>query len=194
MSEFGKKILDVDGECLYYKNFLQNRDLLPSIIAGITWEQHTIKLFGKEHLQPRKIAWMADPNINYSYSKTTLKRQAWTPKVKLIKERVEDYTDTQFNGVLLNYYENGNHSMGWHADNEPELGEKPMIASISLGATRKFKLKHRTKDLKVDCDLESGSLLIMKGETQKYWLHALPKTKKVNSPRLNLTFRFIKEL
>ena len=115
----------------------------------------------------------------------------WTPELLSLKEIIELKTGEKFNSCLLNLYHNGNEGMGWHSDNEKELGEHPVIASLSLGAARKFLLKHNQTKQKIAIILESGSLLLMKGETQEKWIHSLPKTKIIQKPRINLTFRFI---
>jgi alkylated DNA repair dioxygenase AlkB len=169
--------------------------LLAELTTTIAWRQEPIKLFGKEIMQPRLTAWHGDPTARYAYSGLALEPQPWTPTLHHLRQQVEAATQTQFNSVLLNFYRSGQDSMGWHADNEPELGPTPAIASVSLGATRRFRLRPRNPEVivheTVTMELLSGSLLLMRGTTQQHWLHAVPKTTRPTAPRLNLTFRMI---
>ncbi len=143
-------------------------------------------------MQPRLTAWYGDPDKKYSYSGITMAPTNWTTPLMAIKSRVDDCAGVQFNSVLLNYYRDGKDSMGWHRDNEKELGLNPVIASVTFGASRNFQLRHyRDKKSLVQVSLQHGSLLLMKGATQHFWEHQLPKTTKVMSPRLNMTFRVI---
>jgi alkylated DNA repair dioxygenase AlkB len=168
-------------------------ELLAELTATITWKHEAIRLFGKEVLQPRLTAWHGDPGATYRYSGLQLSPQPWTPALQALRQQVQVATGAQFNSVLLNLYRTGQDSMGWHADDEPELGPRPVIASVSLGATRSFRLRPRdpriTPHPPISLQLSSGSLLVMRGTTQQAWLHALPKTTRVQEPRLNLTFR-----
>ncbi|MBW3130339.1 MULTISPECIES: alpha-ketoglutarate-dependent dioxygenase AlkB family protein [Hymenobacter] len=161
----------------------------------IAWRQEAIRLYGREVLQPRLTAWHGDPAATYRYSGLQLTPQPWTPALQKLRGQVETATGTAFNSVLLNLYRYGQDSMGWHADDEPELGPAPVIASLSLGATRRFRLRPRdareTPHAPVSLDLSSGSLLVMRGPTQQHWLHAVPKTARPTDARLNLTFRLI---
>ncbi|TGE15646.1 alpha-ketoglutarate-dependent dioxygenase AlkB family protein [Hymenobacter elongatus] len=170
-------------------------DLLAELTTSIGWRQEPIKLFGKEVLQPRLTAWHGDPAARYSYSGLAWEPQPWTPALQALRVQVEAAAATSFNSVLLNLYRAGQDSMGWHADNEKELGPAPVIASVSLGATRRFRLKPRdaarTRHEPVSLELPAGSLLLMRGGTQQHWLHAVPKTAQPVGPRLNLTFRQI---
>lgn len=170
--------------------------LLTELTETIPWKHEAIRLFGKDVLQPRLTAWHGDAGATYRYSGLQLTPQPWTPALQQLRERVEAAAGTRFNSVLLNLYRTGQDSMGWHADNEPELGPRPVIASVSLGAVRTFRLKPRdpllTPHEPVSLVLPSGSLLIMSGLTQQNWLHALPKTTRVPDPRLNLTFRLVR--
>ena len=169
--------------------------LLAELTTTIAWRQEPIKLFGKEVLQPRLTAWHGDPAARYQYSGLALEPHPWTPALQQLRAQVEAATGTRFNSVLLNLYRSGQDSMGWHADNEPELGPAPVIASVSLGGTRRFRLKprdlQRTPHAPVSLELTAGSLLVMRGCTQRYWLHAVPKTARPAGPRLNLTFRAV---
>lgn len=159
----------------------------------IHWRQETIVLWGKEYLQPRLSAWYGDPHSRYAYSGVALTPLPWTATLLRIKDDIESITGHHFNSVLLNLYRDQHDSVGWHSDAEPELGKKPVIASLSLGATRTFKLRHRTrKELKpVSLDLQDGSLLVMAGTTQRFWQHAVPKERSACGRRINLTFRSI---
>jgi alkylated DNA repair dioxygenase AlkB len=184
-----------DAEIEYFPNFfneLEANSLLNEIIETTKWQQDEIKVFNKIHLQPRLTALYGNEGKPYSYSNITMKPHFWTPLLTKMKYHIEAETNTNFNAVLLNYYRNGNDSMGWHADNEKELGKNPIIASVSFGAERSFHLKHNSiKDLKQNITLEHGSLLIMKGQTQHFWKHQIPKTAKPIGGRVNLTFRRI---
>ncbi|MBO0360908.1 alpha-ketoglutarate-dependent dioxygenase AlkB [Hymenobacter sp. BT186] len=170
-------------------------ELLAELTTTIPWRHEPIKLFGKEVLQPRLTSWHGDPTARYAYSGLALDPQPWTPALLHLRQQVEAAAQTHFNSVLLNLYRTGQDSMGWHADDEPELGPAPVIASVSLGATRRFRLRPRNPQLiphaPVSLDLPTGSLLLMRGTTQQHWLHAVPKTARPTEPRLNLTFRLV---
>lgn len=180
---------------LYFQTDFLSREesieLYQYLIATMPWENQQITLFGKTFPSPRLEAFFATDGKSYGYSGNQLITNAFTPELFAIKERVENVANTEFNAVLVNYYRDGNDSNGWHADNEKELGNNPIIASVSLGETRRFDLKHNLLDLKKQFYLTAGSLLIMAGETQHFWKHQLPKSKKVTSGRINLTFRKI---
>lgn len=161
----------------------------------IDWQQDFITVFGKTYKQPRLTALYANNNLPYSYSNITMEPKIFTNTLVDIKHDIEAFSRHQFTTVLLNMYRNGNDSNGWHADNEKELGKNPQIASLSLGTPRTFHFKHRKlKDEKYKLILEHGSLLIMKGEMQHFWLHQIPKTKKEIGDRINLTFRTIEPI
>jgi alkylated DNA repair dioxygenase AlkB len=164
------------------------------LVDAVDWEQHEIRIGGRSIASPRLSAWYGDPGANYRYSGLSLEPRPWLPLIRELKAKVEGACGRPFNSVLLNLYRNGVDSMGWHSDDERELGERPVIASVSLGATRRFRLRHkkRTDVEPVVVDLEHGSLLIMRGETQRFWKHQLPKTRKVSESRLNLTFRSVR--
>jgi alkylated DNA repair dioxygenase AlkB len=157
------------------------------------WQQEIITLWGKQHLQPRLSAWYGDPGSSYSYSGVVLEPRPWTSTLLRIKSDVEEATGSRFNSVLLNFYRNGEDSVGWHSDAEPELGKCPVIASLSLGEARTFRLRHKSrKDLKpLLLELTDGSLLLMAGKTQHCWQHAIMKERDLRGPRVNLTFRTI---
>lgn len=161
-------------------------------IKDIPWQQDNITIFGKTHKQPRLTALYADNGLSYGYSNILMTPHPFTKELLQIKKDVEAETTHDFTTVLLNLYRNGNDSNGWHADNEKELGTNPTIASLSFGAPRLFHFKHRLiKDEKHKLILNPGSLLVMKGEMQQYWLHQIPKTKRGIGERINLTFRTI---
>ena len=168
---------------------------LQTLMTFIAWRQETIQLFGKAIQQPRLTAWYGDEGAIYTYSNLTNHPLPWTPELLAIKQRCEKISLATFNSVLLNYYRNGQDSMGWHQDNEPELGEHPVIASVNFGATRRFQLRHKKrKDLAtINIDLEHGSLLLMQGTTQEFWKHQVPKTTQAVGARINLTFRLIRQ-
>jgi len=157
----------------------------------LKWKQDPIILFGKSQLQPRLTALYG--NAAYSYSGIRMNPEPWTDDLIQIKNKLDAYCGTNFNVVLCNLYRDGKDSMGWHSDDEKELGSNPLIASVSFGATRKFQMKHKTDTSIsiINTELTNGSLLVMKGSTQHFWKHAVPKQKYVTEPRINLTFRKI---
>ncbi len=162
---------------------------LAALVDELPWSQHRVRLFGRELPAPRLSAWIGDPGAAYTYSRVRHEPLPWTPTLATLRERLQATTGSRFNSVLANRYRNGRDSMGWHADDEPELGERPLIASISLGAARVFQLKPRAGGRAQSITLIHGSLLLMGGDTQRLYLHALPKTARVLGERINLTFR-----
>lgn len=193
-----KQIPIEDGEVYYDSDFLsstESQHLFKQLEEEIDWQQDEIKLFGKKFLQPRLHAWYGDEGINYTYSGLSMQTKVWTAGLLRIKRKIEAVYTAAYNSVLLNLYRSGQDSMGWHSDDEPELGKNPIIASLSLGGIRRFHLKHK-KNKEIDSvrlDLSEGSLLIMAGETQHHWKHQISKTAKEVQPRINLTFRFVKD-
>jgi len=188
-----------DAEVLLDPSFLTPAEaaaLLTEFTETIPWRQEPITLFGKEVMQPRLTSWHGDSDACYQYSGLTLMPQPWTPALQQLRMQVESAAACSFNSVLLNLYRMGQDSMGWHADDEPELGLQPIIASISLGGQRNFRLKprdpQRTVHAPLTLPLHSGSLLLMRGTTQQHWLHAVPKTARAAEPRINLTFRHVR--
>lgn len=168
--------------------------LLVELQATIPWETHRIRIYGREVDSPRLSCWIGDEDATYVYSRTRFEPHPWTLALIALRARVEAACDTRFNSVLANLYRNGQDSMGWHSDNELELGPQPVIASLSLGAERRFRLKARRTDDGREVhaiELGHGSLLRMAGDTQRHYLHDLPKTSASVGPRLNLTFRQI---
>lgn len=193
----GENLLPSEGEVYLVENFLdedESKKFFDELLDSIDWHQDKIRMFGKVHLAPRLTAWYGDPGISYAYSGVQLKASGWTPALKAIKNRLEELSGESFNSVLLNLYRDGQDSMGWHADDEKELGLNPVIASISLGQERVFHLRNKKdKQLKVKIPLKNGSLLLMQGATQHHWQHQIPKTKKPQQERINLTFRKVIE-
>ncbi|MCU1453053.1 MAG: 2OG-Fe(II) oxygenase [Acidimicrobiales bacterium] len=164
--------------------------LLAELLDAVAWEQETIRIHGQAHPVPRLTAWYGDPGRPYAYSGITMTTHAWTAALCEVKAAVEAETGLGFNGALLNLYRSGRDSVAWHSDDERELGTAPIIASVSLGATRTFQLRHRSvRELRHQLDLPSGSLLVMRGPTQRHWRHQVPKTARPVGPRVNLTFR-----
>ena len=170
-----------------------HEDLMKRLAVELPLAQRTIRLWGKSMVQPRLIAWVAGDGLSYRYSGETLEPEPWTPLLSAIRRCVERACGHAFNSVLVNYYRDHNDSMGMHSDDETELGPRPIIASLSLGAERTFVMQHRfERNLpRVRLPLPSGSLLIMRGETQQQWKHGIPKQRKPCEPRMNLTFRTI---
>ncbi len=185
------------GEAFYYPEFFckeESGELFTGLLNNIPWKQEPIKIFGKEIMQPRLTAWYADKGVRYSYSGITMQPIVWTGVLSKIKSQVEQKSKYRFNSALLNLYRDGNDSMGWHRDNEKELGTNPVIASISFGETRKFQIRtYRKKENLISLELEHGSFLLMGGETQSYWEHRVPKTTKPIGQRINITFRNVLE-
>ena len=185
-----------DAEVIYYPHFFDKEEadtIYAELTNEIPWQQDDIRVFGKTHPQPRLTALFGNEGKPYSYSNIKMQPHPWNLLLQKIKSKVESVSDTNFTTVLLNQYRDGKDSNGWHADNEKELGINPVIASVSFGGERIFQLKHNSdKDHKKSIVLEHGSLLIMKGTTQHFWKHQIPKTAKPVEPRINLTFRVIK--
>lgn len=189
-------LLPRDGETYYFGIVLEQEEEQRSfqeLLEEVEWKHDEVMIFGKKMITARKTAWYGDKEFEYTYSKMTKKARLWIPQLLVLKQKVEQVTGLQFNSCLLNLYQSGEEGMSWHSDAEAELGKQPAIASVSLGARRKFVLKHKASAEKLELQLEPGSLLLMTGETQQHWLHRLPKTKKVMEPRINLTFRNIKK-
>lgn len=182
----------LEGEIEIFENvFPRPERYFDRLMEEVTWKHEAIKIFGKEVMQPRLTAWYGDAGVEYTYSGLKNSPIPWTSTLLDIKKQVESVVGHSFNSVLLNLYRDGNDSMGYHSDDEPELGAKPRIASLSFGAARRFNIKHKKTGELIKLDLEDNSLLIMKGEFQREWKHAIPKTKKEVGPRINLTFRKI---
>lgn len=191
-----KNWLPYDGEVHYFGCIMSSEKAAfyyNELLAKIEWKNDEAIIFGKHILTKRKVAWYGDNPFSYTYSNKTKTALPWTKTLLELKRLVEKETGETFNSCLLNLYHNGSEGMAWHSDGEKDLQKNGAIGSLSFGARRKFAFKHKDTKLKIDIYLDSGSLLIMKGQTQAYWQHRLPPTKKVNLPRINLTFRTIVE-
>ena len=191
---------DLDPEFFeYIPAFLPNREadrVFEQLWAGLEWSQREITLFGRRVLQPRLVAWYGDPEATYRYSGLTLDPLPWHPLLRRLKNRVEESSGYRFNSVLANAYRDGSDSMGWHSDDEKELGPEPLIASVSLGASRRFLLRPRNRGAgrppaSIALPLEHGSLLLMKGKSQQRFRHSLPRTRRRVGLRINLTYRLV---
>ncbi|MBP7370688.1 MAG: alpha-ketoglutarate-dependent dioxygenase AlkB [Arenimonas sp.] len=196
LHQTGLHTLPVQGAALSYDHQFISADqadaLLEQLIAQVPWQQAELKIYGRHVLTQRLTCWMGDKGASYVYSNTRFEPLPWISPVLEIKQRIESATGHRFNSVLLNYYRNGQDAMGWHCDDENELGMQPTIASLSLGAERRFLLRRKDKTEKsLAIELSHGSLLLMQGDTQKNYLHALPRTAKQIPARINLTFRKI---
>jgi alkylated DNA repair dioxygenase AlkB len=193
--EHGKPIKIENGEYIYIQNFYDKSTAdkyLKRLIEDIKWKQESMNMYGKQIPFPRLTSWYGDQDKPYSFSGITLQPHPWSPGLLKVKNDIEPKANVIFNSVLLNRYRDGNDSISWHTDAEKELGENPVIASVNFGAERKFQLKHKDTNERIDIVLQHGSLLIMQGELQHYWKHQIPKTKKPLGERVNLTFRVIK--
>ncbi len=181
----------------FYESFFSEKDcvfFMKELTQRIHWDQKAIRIFGKSVIEPRLTAWYGDAHAAYTYSGTKMTPRPWIKPLLEIKQRVEEKSDALFNSVLLNLYRNERDSMGMHSDDEKELGQQPVIASVSFGAKRRFVLKPRKENstkASLTYVLDSGSLLIMRGNTQRLWKHGIPKEAKPCGPRINLTFRKI---
>jgi alkylated DNA repair dioxygenase AlkB len=185
-------LLHQDGIALYYEKAIpedQIKQLFDELINNISWENERVVMFGKEIITKRKVAFYSDSSIAYTYSSRTKIGLPWNETLITLKNIVASITKEKYNACLLNLYHSGEEGMGWHSDDEKEIYPNSSIASLSLGAERKFSFKHKYSKETVSLLLGNGSLLEMKGAIQKYWLHALPKAKKIIAPRINLTFR-----
>ena len=184
-----------NGEYIYIPNFYEKAkadQYLKAFSENIQWKQESMNLYGKEIMFPRLTAWYGDSDKPYSFSGIKLDPNPWSQELLDVKSDIEPLSEVEFNSVLLNKYRDGNDSISWHTDAEKELGQNPIIASVNFGAERKFQLRHISSRERIDIVLKHGSLLIMKGELQHFWQHQVPKTKKVLTERINLTFRVIK--
>lgn len=193
-----KRRIDLeDADLIYWPAFIRQPEadaLLKELQSNLAWRQDHIRMYGKEVKIPRLQAWYGDKDAVYTYSGLTMTPLPWTQTLLDIRKRCETACNTRFNSVLANLYRDGQDGMGWHADNEPELGANPVIASVSFGEARDFDFRHIISGKKYRLPLAHGSLLIMAGETQKYWQHGITKRRKSLGPRVNLTFRMIHSL
>ncbi len=185
-------LLPRDGEAYYYGNILDAATAamyFDKCVSELSWEHDRAFIYGKEIVTKRKMAWYADDPVAYTYSGYTKMALVWPDFLRETKQRVESHCGEVFNSCLCNFYSSGEEGMSWHSDAEKDLVENGVIGALTLGGERKFSFKHKATGESVSLTLEHGSLLIMKGTTQKNWLHSLPKTKKDIDPRLSLTFR-----
>jgi len=193
-TEIIKNILPFDGVSNYHGVVLDKNQCdfyYQELLTKINFKNDEVIIFGKKILTKRKVAWYGDLEYSYTYSKVTKTANIWTKELLELKKIVEYKSKETYNSCLLNLYHSGDEGMGYHSDNEKMLKKNGAIASLSLGAERKFSFKHKETKQKIDIILERGSLLVMKDTTQTNWMHRLPPTKKVNTPRINLTFRTI---
>jgi alkylated DNA repair dioxygenase AlkB len=167
----------------------ESREIYNRLLLEQNWPDSRYYYAGRIFVLPRLQTWHADTGIHYSYSNTLLETRPWTPLLSHIRIRIETYLQVSFNAVLVNCYRNGEDHVGWHADNEPELGEQPLIASLSFGVTRRFEIKHKKSQLREQIELRQGDLLVMHPKFQQNWLHRLPIDQSVTQSRINLTFR-----
>ncbi|PCJ82516.1 MAG: alpha-ketoglutarate-dependent dioxygenase AlkB [Bacteroidetes bacterium] len=187
-------VLSKDGIVNYYGTLLsvsQSNSYFDQLLHNVEWKNDEAFMYGKRIVTKRKVAWYGDKPYQYTYSNTTKLALPWTTALLELKEMVEQKTEEKYNSCLLNLYHNGSEGMAWHSDGEKDLKKNGAIASLSLGAERKFAFKHKETKEKVSLLLKNGSLLVMKGATQTFWLHRLPPTKLIHTPRINLTFRTI---
>lgn len=185
-------LLPYDGEAFYYGRVFspeESAGLLEALLGEVPWQHDEVVMFGKRRVMARKVAWFADGGISYSYSGTRKEAHEWSALLLGLKVAAEERTGAVYNSCLLNLYHGGEEGMGWHSDDEKEIVPESSIASLSFGAERKFSFKHRERKEGVSVMLEDGSLLEMRGRTQRCWVHQLPKTRRVSAPRVNLTFR-----
>jgi alkylated DNA repair dioxygenase AlkB len=185
-------LLPFDGHADYYGQIMPPQDALDYLgrmLTTIEWRNDEAVIFGRHILTKRKVAWYGDDGFSYTYSNITRQALSWTADLLELKALTEKLTGTHYNSCLLNLYHTGDEGMAWHSDDEKELEPNGAIASLSLGAERRFLLRHRQSKETIEVMLAAGSLLVMRGVTQTFWIHSLPKTKKITSPRVNLTFR-----
>ena len=189
-----KNLIPQDGTVNYYGKIVEEEkanEFFNHLFKTIEWRNDEAIIFGKKIITKRKVAWYGDENFEYTYSNSTKKALKWTPELLELKKLTEEKTGEKFNSCLLNLYHDGNEGMAYHSDGEKDLKKNGAIASLSFGAERKFSFKHKTTKDRIDLVLTNGSLLVMKDQTQSFWVHRLPPTKKIFTPRINLTFRMI---
>ncbi|MBB2146829.1 alpha-ketoglutarate-dependent dioxygenase AlkB [Pedobacter sp. LMG 31464] len=186
-----------DGEYNFEPNFYNKNEadrLYNVLLQNVSWKQESMNIYGKKINLPRLTAWYGDTEKYYSFSGIHLQPLPWLPELSKIKEKIQQFANAEFNSVLLNLYRNGNDSISWHTDAESELGINPIIGSVNFGETRKFQLRHKRTNEKIEIDLNHGSGLVMQGSLQHHWQHQVPKISRPAEQRINLTFRFIKTL
>ena len=173
-------VLSAEHSERYLQYFLQH----------LAWQADEGMLFGQYYRTQRQVAWYGDEQYQYRYSGALKQAHVWLPALWRLKQQVEQWVGHPFNSCLANLYQDGTQGLGWHSDDEPNLGKNVVIASLSFGVTRKFSFKHKHSAAKVELLLQSGQLIVMRGQTQRYWKHSLPKSSRVVTPRINLTFRY----
>jgi alkylated DNA repair dioxygenase AlkB len=189
-----ENLLPYDGIAIYHGIVLNEKEatqICKNLLDTIPWKQDEVMMFGKKIMTKRKVAWYADAGISYTYAGVKKSGLEWTKSLLEIKQKVESITGASYNACLLNLYHEGEEGMGWHRDNEKEIVAESSIASLSLGAVRKFAFKHAKTNERLDIELANGSLLDMKGPIQQNWYHSLPKTMRIKQLRINLTFRLM---
>lgn len=188
----GTQLLDADGSAIIWRGWLEDTAVtMAALFDEVALSQRTIRVAGREVRQPRLDAWIADPDALYTYSGVAVMPRPWTPATRSLRERLSVHCGCEFNSVLVNYYRDGSDSMGEHADDEPELGATPVIASLSLGGSRRLRFRHRVDRTSIAVDLHDGDLLVMSGPTQQWWRHGIAKTATPVTGRLNLTYRLV---
>ena len=182
-----------DAEVYLISGFLTSHHSLQlrSQLAALDWQQPHIRLYGRTVAIPRRQIWMGDPHCSYRYSGVTFQPEPWQAGLQQLCDRLVRHTGHPLNAVLLNHYQHGEHHMGWHSDDEPELGQDPVILSLSLGQTRRFDLKHKQLNTQLSLELKDGDLLVMGGTCQRFWQHRVPKQTRLDAERFNLTFRYL---
>jgi len=192
-----EEVLPTDGSAVLIRNFLgepKANEAFDALMREVPWESHELVLFGRKVTEPRLSAWVGDPGVSYRYSGVTRSPLPWTRSLTSIRDRCTEITKADYNSVLANLYRSGHDAMGWHADDEPELGVNPVIASVSLGEERRFDFRHRTTGDTASVVLPHDSLLVMSGATQTHWMHRIARTKKAHGARINLTYRFVRSM
>ena len=186
-----EELINDDGTLTYFEHY--SDETIETVTKDLVWRNDFITMYGKTHPLPRKTAWHGVPGLTHSYSGIKMIANDWTPVLLTLKNQLEADLNTKFNSVLINYYRDGSDHMSWHADDEKELGPNPIIASLSFGETRSFQLKHKFDKTKKTFNLPitDGSLVVMGGELQHFWVHKIAKTSRPIGPRANLTFRYI---
>jgi alkylated DNA repair dioxygenase AlkB len=191
-SDTSYEVLPYDGSALYYPHAIPTTEAdiyLQHLLQDCPWQPDEVIMFGKKIVTARKYVWFADEGCSYTYSRTTKSPTSWNNIITRLKTDIELLTTKSFNACLLNLYHNGKEAMSWHSDNEPELGIQPFIVSVSFGAERPFAFRHKASKQTIKLTLHHGSMLVMSGETQQAWLHALPRSSTTKNLRINATFR-----
>ncbi|MDQ2866435.1 MAG: alpha-ketoglutarate-dependent dioxygenase AlkB [Candidatus Eremiobacteraeota bacterium] len=190
---YARFVVGADPSVVYYRSFLDQADAaryFGVFVRELAWRQEAVMMYGKRMPVPRLTAWFADPGVRYTYSNLKNSPMSWTPELIELRSTVESFLQKRFNSVLLNRYRDGNDSVAWHSDDETELGDRPLIASVSLGCSRLFRLRDATdRRARGSVELESGSLLVMSGDSQRAYQHCVPKEHRPVGERINLTFR-----